>query len=109
MDRTGFVAVRCTACAAHPALDDTLRETVRGSRAAILVQARCVLGEGCGGGFVVIQPCDDAQRATRPALRIGPVRTTADVAAVANWLRAGHLDPRDLPAHLIGLPAASVN
>ncbi|MCE3555344.1 hypothetical protein LWC33_28335 [Pseudonocardia sp. RS11V-5] len=69
MDRSGFVAVRCTACAAHPVLDETLREAVRGS----------------------------------------PVHTTADLAAVANWLRGGRLDPRVLPAHLIGLPAASVN
>jgi hypothetical protein len=109
MVRSGFVAVRCTACAAHPALDETLREAVRGSRGGILVTTGCVAGGGCGGGFVVVQPCDDVQRPTRPALRIGPVHTTADLAAVANWLRAGRLDPRDLPAHLIGLPAASVN
>jgi hypothetical protein len=109
MDRTGFVAVHCTACAAHPALGETLREAVRGSRGGVLVRAGCLLGAGCAGGFVVVQPCDDASRPTRPALRIGPVRTTADLAALGNWLGAGRLDPRELPAHLLGLPAASVN
>lgn len=91
----GYVAVHR---AAEPQVEEVLRAAVRSSRGGILVRSDRDLG-----GFVVVQPCDDERRPTRPALRIGPVRSRADATALADWLTRGAGEPRELPAHLLGL------
>ena len=111
---TGFTAVLCTApgCGADdPAtvagrLVDVLRAAVRDSKLGVLVSTGCLLGRpACTlrvtSPVVVVQPCDAGRRPTAGAVRIGPLRTAADVDALGSWLRAGRLEPGLLPAHLL--------
>lgn len=110
---TGFTAVLCTAPGCGPGdaatvsghLLATLRAVVRGSRHGLLVSAGCVVGStACGlrptAPMVLVQPCDAARHPVGPALRVGPLRTRADVDALGAWLRVGELDLALLPAHL---------
>jgi hypothetical protein len=85
-----------------------LRAAVATSRQGVLVSAGCLVGPAaCGlrpsAPLVVVQPCDTDRNPTGPALRIGPLRTEADVDALAAWLRAGDLDGALRPAHLLDL------
>jgi hypothetical protein len=114
--RGGFTAVLCTASrcgvgdgatAAGP-LVDALRATVRASRLGVLVSTGCLVGEGVclrrpAAPIVLVQPCDEHRRPTSAALRIGPLRTVADVDVLEAWLRAGRLDPELLPVHLLDM------
>ena len=92
MPDTGFTAVVChsRACGSgDPAtvasgLFAALRAAVRESRHGVLVQA-----------------CDAERRPVASAVRVGPLRTAADVDVLTAWLRAGDLDPGLLPAHLL--------
>lgn len=110
---SGYTALSCVAPRCGLADDatvgeellDALRRVVRASRDGVLVSAGCLLGAGvCAARpvapVVVVQPCDTERRPTSPALVIGPLRTGADVASLAGWLRAGDLDARLLPPHL---------
>jgi hypothetical protein len=107
---SGYTAVTCAACTGPgtvgPALQDALRPVVRASTGGVLVGAGCLAG--CAGRpagpVLLVQPCDGERRPTSPALRIGPLRTGADVDAVTAWLGAGDLDPALLPRHLVVPP-----
>lgn len=109
---SGYTVVTCVAPGCGLADDATvgselvtaLREVVRASGHGVLVSSGCML-RGCArrpvAPVVVVQPCDDDRRPTSCALAVGPLRTSADVDACAAWLRAGDLDPRLLPPHLL--------
>lgn len=110
----GFTVVLCTApgCGAgDPAtvagrLVDTLRAAVRQSRLGVLVSTGCVLGgTACAlratAPVVLVQPCDRSRRPTAEVVRVGPMRTAADVDALGAWLRDRVLDPGLLPGHLL--------
>lgn len=111
---SGYTALSCVAgrcgtgdaATVGDAVVAELRAVVRGSEQGVLVSAGCLLGgAACAerpvAPVVVVQPCDDERRPTSHALVVGPLRTTADVAALGAWLRAGDLDPGLLPAHLL--------
>lgn len=110
---SGFTALSCVSArcgVGDPAtvgaeVVDELRAVVRASSHGVLVSTGCVLGAACSmravAPVVVVQPCDDERRPTSRALAVGPLRTTADVAAFGAWLRAGDLDARLLPVHLL--------
>ncbi|WP_433287120.1 hypothetical protein ACQPZQ_32360 [Pseudonocardia sp. CA-142604] len=113
---SGFTVVLCTtpACGAGDEgtvagkLIDALRGAVRTSRYGVLVTTGCLFGgAACGvrarAPMVLVQACDPGRRPTGPAVRIGPLRTGADVDALVTWLRTGHLDPAVLPARLLDL------
>jgi hypothetical protein len=113
---TGFTVVLCTtsACGAGDEgtvagkLIDALRGVVRASRYGVLVTTGCLFGEAAcvmraRAPVVLVQACDPDRRPTGPALRIGPLRTSADVDALITWLRTGHLDPVGLPPRLLDL------
>jgi hypothetical protein len=113
---TGFTAVLCTAPGCGPGdeatvagrLVDALRAVVRESGHGVLVSTGCLLGRSaCAlratSPVVVVQPCDAERRPTAGAVRVGPLRTAADVDVLGSWLRAGRLDPHLLPAHLLDL------
>lgn len=110
---SGYTALSCVAPRCGTGDDatvgaevaDALRDTVRASRRGVLVSTGCLLGPGvCSARpvapVVVVQPCDDERRPTSTALLVGPLRTSADVASLGEWLRAGDLDPGRLPTHL---------
>jgi hypothetical protein len=122
----GFTAVACRSegCAdgdAATVADDlfsALRTAVRDSRHGVLVSAGCLLGQSiCGARatapVVLVQRCNTERRPVGAGVRIGPLRTAADVEAVVAWLRSGALDPRRLPAHVLslhcGMSAAPLN
>jgi hypothetical protein len=95
-----------------------LRTAVRDSRYGVLVSAGCLLGQSiCGARatapVVLVQPCDAERRPVGVAVRIGPLRTAADVEVLVAWLRGGDLDPGLLPAHVLsvhrGMTAAPLN
>lgn len=52
---------------------------------------------------MLVQPCDDEREPLAAAVRVGPMRAAADVAALAAWLRAGRFAPDLLSAHLVGV------
>jgi hypothetical protein len=109
---TGFTAVVCRSqgCAdpgtVAPHLVDALRAAVRESPLGVLVSTGCLLGPSacCGRAaapVVLVQRCDAERRPVAPAVRVGPVRTVADVEALVSWLRTGRLEPGELPGHLL--------
>ncbi|HEY4421025.1 MAG TPA: hypothetical protein VGN22_15990, partial [Pseudonocardia sp.] len=92
---------------------DALRGVVRGSRYGVLVTTGCLFGEAaCGvrprAPVVLVQACDQDRRPTGRAVRVGPLRTGADVDALVAWLRTGHLDPAELPSRLLDLHRQAV-
>lgn len=109
---SGYTAVTCVAPGCGLADDATvgselvgaLREAVRASSHGVLVSSGCMM-RGCASRpvapVVVVQSCDADRRPTACALAVGPLRTSADVEAFTAWLRAGDLDPRLLPPHLL--------
>ena len=113
----GFTAVLCTspACGVGDegtvtnGLIDALRAVVRSSRFGVLVTTGCLFGGvACGGKatrspVVLVQACDTQRRPTGIAVRVGPMRTDADVEALVSWLRSGHLDAGALPARLLAM------
>jgi hypothetical protein len=117
----GFTAVLCSApgCGVDDdgtvagRLIDALRAVVRASRHGVLVTTGCLFGTAaCGvrarAPVVLVQACDEERRPIGIALRVGPLRTTADVDLLVSWLRAGHLDPAALPARLLDLHRRAV-
>jgi hypothetical protein len=112
----GFTAVLCTAPACGTGdegtvaerLIEALRGVVRTSRLGVLVTTGCLCGEvACGvrakAPVVLVQACDADRRPTGLALLVGPLRTNADVEALASWLRSGRLDPGELPERMLTL------
>jgi hypothetical protein len=112
----GFTAVVCRSVgcgASDPGtvavhLFAALAAVVRASRHGVLVSTGCLLGpSACGARtaapMLVVQPCDEERRPVGVAVRLGPLRTTADVDALVAWLRAGRLAADGLPAHLVGV------
>jgi hypothetical protein len=87
-----------------------LRECVRSNGHGVLISAECLLGRlGChalgvsghrAGPLVVVQRCSPDRTPTGPALWIGPLRTTGDIAELCRWLDAGELTSTNLPARL---------
>jgi hypothetical protein len=119
--RAGFTVVLCTAsvCGAGDEgtvvgkLIDALRGVVRASRYGVLITTGCLFAEAAcrvraRASVVLVQPCDPDRRPTGVAVRIGPLRTAADVDALATWLRTGNLDPAELPARLLDLHRQAV-
>ena len=89
-----------------------LRECVRSSRHAVLIVSGCSLGAvGCRlrppGPVVLVQPCDIHRRPIGPAIRVGPLRTDDDVAAVQAWIRTARFDLALLPPRLVTLHRAT--
>ena len=110
--RTGFTVALCQACG-DPELPvlQHLRETIRRCPHGVLVSSSCLLGRlSChtrtisgspGGAIVVVQPCSSTSREPLGhAIRVGPLRTHADLAALARWLRQSRLTPGSLPPRL---------
>lgn len=121
MPSSPFTAVLCAAdgCCRDTGLDVTgaLRATTRRCPHGVLVLAGCVLGpvlcltcgpsgDGPPGSYVVVQPCAHDRRPTGSAVRVGPLRTAADVAALSDWLEHGDLRRERLPQHLRAVPGA---
>lgn len=112
---SGYTAVTCLSPGCGSGDDatvsaqvvETLREAVRTSGHGVLLSSGCMVGAACArrpvAPVVVLQPCDEHRRPTSCALAVGPLRTDADVVALGAWLRAGDLDPRLLPSHLLDL------
>ncbi|OLT18589.1 hypothetical protein BJF78_00120 [Pseudonocardia sp. CNS-139] len=113
---TGYTAVVCraTGCGRGNAgtvaaqLFTALQDAVRASPQGVLVSTGCLLGRSACAGravapVVLVQACDADRAPVGTAVRVGPLRTAADVATVADWLRAGDLDARLLPAQLLGV------
>ncbi|MFC4950927.1 hypothetical protein [Pseudonocardia sp. GCM10023141] len=126
METIGFTAVMCTApgCGMRSDLSvaghvlNTVRDVVREGSHGVLVCTGCLLGATtCRlrpmAPVVLVQPCDADRRPSAPLVRVGPLRTSADVAALGDWLRVGTLDAASLPGHLLdvqrGIAAASRN
>lgn len=84
-------------CEVSRHLAGTLGEVVRCSRHGVLVSAA-----GRAAPHVVVQPCDAERKPVACALQIGPLRDTADVEVVGEWLRTGDLNPAVLPDRLFG-------
>jgi formylmethanofuran dehydrogenase subunit E len=109
---TGYTVLRCAApeCGS-PLVTEllaVLRECVSTSRGGVLVSTGCTFGRlACrlrpSGPVLLVQPCDAERRPTRPAVRVGPLCTPDDLAAVRTWLRAGWIDPSLLPTRLTAL------
>jgi hypothetical protein len=112
----GFTVVLCTAPACGTGDDGTvaerlveeLRGVVRASRLGVFVTTGCLFGaSACAvrakAPVVLVQACDARRRPMSVALRLGPLRTGADVDALVSWLRSGRLDPDELPERLLVL------
>jgi hypothetical protein len=110
----GFTAVVCTASGCGRGdpgtvaaqLFGSLRAAVRASRLGVLVSTGCLLGRSAchvraTAPVVLVQPCDAGRKPVAAAVRVGPLRTAADVESLASWLRVGDLDPALLPVHLL--------
>ena len=110
-----LVSCRAPACSTKQLrrLEAVLRDCVRSSQHGVLVVSGCSLGAvNCGfrsaGPLVCVQPCAADRRPTGLMVRVGPIRSEADVAAVQAWICAARLDPALLPAHLVELHQASL-
>lgn len=110
--RVGYTLVLCgeSRCATdvHDRAVAAMRRVVRSSRLGVLVVARCPVGRvACGlrppGLMLVLQPTDARQRPIGPAVRVGPLLTDEDVAAVEAWVRDGRFDAELLPERLVSL------
>lgn len=108
----GYTLVICAASACRPEKPNrvaaALRECVQSSRHGVLIVSGCsVSAIGCrlrpAGLVVVVQPCDVHRRPTGLAVRVGPLRSDDDVAAVQAWIRHARFDPALLPPHLVML------
>ena len=108
----GYTLVLCSAPTCDTAVEGpdrvaaAMSDCVRSSRHGVLVVSGCTLGPvACRlrppGPLVLVQPCDVHRRPTGPVIRVGPLRTGADLDTVRNWIQAGRLDPALLPSHLI--------
>lgn len=107
---SGFLVVLCgTARCGGPLQEratEVLGAAVRAASHSVLVRSGCTAGPvACRmrapGPMVVVQPCDRRLRPAGPAVRIGPLRSDADLDALIDWLGADR-DPDRLPEHLAG-------
>lgn len=107
----GYMAIVCAALGCHSELSsDTtaaVRDRVGSSRYGVMVVSGCFFGPVMcrlrpTGQMVVVQPCDVDNAPQGPAVRLGPVRSTADVSAIRACLTNGfHAD--DIPPHLLAM------
>jgi hypothetical protein len=119
---TGYTAVVCTAPDCRtPLLDELtadLRVAVRSSGSGVLVVAGCTLGAvvcrlRLPAPLVAVQPCDVQRRPIGPVVRVGPLRSRADVTELVRWLGRARFDVDALPDRLAvthrAVGAATVN
>jgi hypothetical protein len=106
-----FTAIVCQAGPCAPEggqLVQRLRAVTRQCPYGVLVSASCLLrAPRCrvtpghdGGACLIVQPCDLDRKPRGNAIIIGPVFTSADAAAVAQWLSEGGLDAARLEPRL---------
>jgi hypothetical protein len=106
-----FTAVICQAgpCTRNGRrLLEHLRAATRRCPHGVLIRTGCLLrAPRCqtapdhdSGTYLLVQPCDQDRQPRGPAISIGPVLTSADAAAVANWLTDGGLDAARLEPRL---------
>jgi len=105
-----FTLVVCAACdVAGDEVLDGLRRAVRGCRHGIMVSTGCLERflhcRRRRGVHAAVQPCAADRRPTGAVVRLGPLRTEAEAAAVGAWLRAGMPDDGTLPDTLRAAPA----
>ncbi|MFF0222170.1 hypothetical protein [Streptomyces sp. NPDC004629] len=101
-----FTLVVCATCrdAAHDQVMDRLREAVRSCPHAVMVSTGCLERflhcRARRGLHAAVQPCAVDRRPTGAVVRLGPIVTEADAAAVGAWLRAGMPEGDALPDRL---------
>ncbi|WP_031479734.1 hypothetical protein [Streptomyces bicolor] len=105
-----FTLVVCAGCDdADEEVMDGLRRAVRSCRHGIMVSTGCLEWflhcRRQRGVHAAVQPCAADRRPTGAVVRLGPLRTEADAAAVGAWLRAGMPDDGTLPDRLRAAPA----
>jgi hypothetical protein len=111
----GYTVVVCTADGCRTPLSERLlselRPVVGASRFGILVVSGCTLGGvACRlrapGPLIAVQPCDVQRNPVGPTIRVGPLRTGDDIAALVRWLRRGRFAAEDLPGHMVATQRA---
>lgn len=105
-----FTLVVCAACdVADEEVMDGLRRAVRSCRQGIMVSTGCLERflhcRPRRGVHAAVQPCAADRRPTGAVVRLGPLRTEAEAAAVGAWLRAGMPDDGTLADRLRAAPA----
>ncbi|MFI9170172.1 hypothetical protein [Streptomyces lincolnensis] len=104
-----FTLVTCASCDAPHEVMDGLRHAVRGCAHGVLVSTGCLSRvlhcRRDHGLYAAVQPCAVDRRPTGAVVRLGPLLTDADAAAVGVWLRAGMPDDGTLPDRLRAAPA----
>ncbi|MER6526243.1 hypothetical protein [Streptomyces sp. NPDC001508] len=105
-----FTLVVCASCeAATGQVLDELRRAVRDSPHGVMISTGCLRRilhcAGRRGPHAAVQPCTAERSPTGAVVRLGPLVTAADVAAVGAWLRAGMPDDGTLPDRLLAPPA----
>ncbi|MER7837601.1 hypothetical protein ABTY98_17255 [Streptomyces sp. NPDC096040] len=105
-----FTLVVCASCqAGTDQVMDELRRVVRNSPQGVMISTGCLRKLlGCAGRrglHAAVQPCTADRRPTGAVVRLGPLVTAADAAAVGAWLRAGMPDDGTLPDRLLAAPA----
>jgi hypothetical protein len=106
-----FTLVVCTACrdTADGQVVDALRRAVRDCPHGVMVATGCLdrfLHCRPGrGAYAAVQACAADRRPTGAVVRLGPLVTEADAAAVGAWLRDGMPDDGTLPDRFCAAPA----
>jgi len=105
-----FTLVVCASCeAATDQVIDELRRAVRDSPHGVMISTGCRQKffdcAGRRGLHVAVQPCTADRSRAGAVVRLGPLVTVADAAAVGAWLRAGMPDDGTLPDRLLAAPA----
>ncbi|MGW3026642.1 hypothetical protein [Streptomyces sp. NPDC001221] len=105
-----FTLAVCASCeAATDQVMDELRRVVRDSPHGVMISTGCLRKvldcAGRRGLRAAVQPCTADRSPTGTAVRLGPLVTVADAAAVGAWLRAGMPDDGTLPDRLRSAPA----
>ncbi|MGW4890471.1 hypothetical protein [Streptomyces murinus] len=100
-----FTLVVCPSCEATAGqVMDELRRAVRDCPHGVMISAGCLREvldcAGRRGLHAVVQPCTVDRRPTGAAVRLGPLATESDAAAVGAWLRDGMPDGGALPRRL---------
>ncbi|MEU6497818.1 hypothetical protein ABZ890_47105 [Streptomyces sp. NPDC046984] len=104
-----FTLVVCVSCqSATDQVLDELRRAVRDCPHGVLISTGCLRKvldcAGRRGLHAVVQPCTADRSPAGAAVRLGPLTTEADAAAVGAWLRAGMPDDGTLPIRLRAAP-----
>ncbi|MEU6098767.1 hypothetical protein [Streptomyces sp. NPDC047079] len=100
-----FTLAVCTSCqSATDQVRDELRRVVRDSAHGVMISTGCLREildcAGRRGLHAAVQPSAVDRRPTGAVVRLGPLVTAADGAAVGAWLRAGMPDDGTLPDRL---------